>query len=350
MVTFAGHAYPWDVNGDPGFADRVLGMGLDTVVLAAAYHAVRAATPLHPLRRTVDAPYAALYRRPARLDGPLQPRSATWLPEADPFGQAVNTLRDRGLRVEAWIVLTHNSRLGREFPQYSVVNCYGERYPYALCPSWPEVRSYAAALATAAIQDVEVDAVSLEACGQMGIVHSGHHDKAYFTPEEQRSLSVCCCDACRRSWPVPAPAVISALRSGVLPPEVLAVRQAATDALRSEILAALPTGMPVVLHGHPDPWETGSSPGLTPSAGFDVDSVLVPAWNLGTADLIAAGLPQARSVEGYLSVLPPTEPDALIDHARRLVSAGASRLSLYHLGLAGVGRQGMFTRIIGALT
>ena len=40
--------YPWDVDGDPAAADRIAGLGLTGVTLAAAYHAVRAVTPFHP--------------------------------------------------------------------------------------------------------------------------------------------------------------------------------------------------------------------------------------------------------------------------------------------------------------
>lgn len=355
MVTFAGHAYPWDVLGDPGFADRVRDHGLETVVLAAAYHSVRAATPLHPARRLVDAHQAALYRPSTVFPGGLQPAPAAWLPEADPFGTAAKILRDKGLRVEAWIVLTHNTRLGRAFPELSVLNCFGERYAYALCPSWPEVRSYAAALTAAALRDVEVDGVSLEACGQLGVVHMGYHEKTdgAFSPEMQQALSVCCCDACASAWDGDPSSITSALRRGELPDGVLRVRQAATDALRADVLAAVPEGVSVTLHGHPDPWATGASPGLTPSAALDVDSVLVPAWATvpATAGLVAqaaALVGDSATVEAYLTVLPPADPADLVDHAHRLVAAGAQRLSLYHLGLAAYGRQNLFAQLTGA--
>jgi hypothetical protein len=360
VVTFAGHAYPWDVLGDPGFADRVRDHGLGTVVLAAAYHSVRAATPMHPARRLVDAHQAALYRPFAPLPGPLQPVAATWLPEPDAFGTAAKALRDKGLRVEAWIVLTHNTRLGREFPELSVRNCFGERYAYALCPSWPEVRSYAAALTAAALQDVEVDGVSLEACGQLGIVHMGHHEKTdgAYPPDMQRNLSVCCCDACTAGWQsrgLDPSSVVADLRASRVPPDaVLHTRHASADALRTEVLAAIPHGLPVTLHAHPDPWATGASPGLTPSAALDVDSVLVPAWATApaTAGLVARAadiVGGSATVDAYLTVLPPADPDALVDHARRLVAAGAQRLSLYHLGLAAAERQPLFALLTGAL-
>ena len=45
-VQISGHAYPWDVLGDPEFVNRVAELGLTEVTLAAAYHTTRAATPL----------------------------------------------------------------------------------------------------------------------------------------------------------------------------------------------------------------------------------------------------------------------------------------------------------------
>jgi len=145
-----GHAYPWDVVGDPSFADRAVDSGVSTVAIAAAYHSTRAATPLHPDHQLVHARYAALYR-PVRErvwgSRRLRPLGPDWMSTEDSFADAAEAVRAAGLRVSAWVVLTHNSRLGTEFPDVAVVNCFGERYPYALCPSGPEVREYAATLA-----------------------------------------------------------------------------------------------------------------------------------------------------------------------------------------------------------
>ena len=54
--------YPWDVDGDPAAADRIAGLGLTGVTLAAAYHAVRAVTPFHPRHRIVTRDAAVYYR------------------------------------------------------------------------------------------------------------------------------------------------------------------------------------------------------------------------------------------------------------------------------------------------
>ena len=61
MTTATAYLYPWDVLGDPDAAPRIAGLGVDRVALAAAHHAVRAATPRHAARRVVDARHAALY-------------------------------------------------------------------------------------------------------------------------------------------------------------------------------------------------------------------------------------------------------------------------------------------------
>lgn len=371
MVTAAGHAYPWDVLGDPDFPGRVAKAGLDTVTLAATYHSTRAATPLHPARRLVDARHAALYRpvREAAWAGHrLRPAVPDWVTEPDAFGAAAALLRAAGLRVTAWIVLTHDTRLGRRHPDVAVINCFGESYPYALCPAHADVRRYASTLTAEALRGAGVDAVSLEACGQLGVDHLGHHEKTAgaFTAYEKRLLSVCCCTACRAAWRragADDEGMVAALRaalSGGAPLDegrsalILATRHAHTDALRAEVLAAVrlaAPGAPVVLHAGPDPWATGPSPGLTATAAGDVDALLVPAWpaDEATAALVAAAASHGRPVDAYVTVLSDVDRKKLVAHVRRLRDAGADRFSLYHLGLAPAARQPLFTDLLAAV-
>ncbi|MEV0188228.1 hypothetical protein AB0I39_06790 [Kitasatospora purpeofusca] len=352
------HAYPWDVLGDPGFADRARATGADAVTLALSYHSTRAATPHHPRRRFVDARHAALHRpvRSRAWEGRrLVPRGADWLPGEDPGRAAVAALAGAGLPVTAWIVLAHNSRLGRLHPDLTVVNCFGEHYPYALCPSRPEVRDHCATLAAEALHDLPAGAVggvSLESAGQLGAVHAGCHEKtdAAYGPTALRALSVCCCEDCRAGWRAAGTdpeLVVGELRrsaaTGAAPPAgieevLLAVRHAATDALRGGALAAVRAalpGVPVTLHAHPDPWATGPSPGLTAAAAEEVDAVLVPCWPTGpeSAELVRRTALRHPVVDAYVTLLAPTDPALLTGHVRRLRAAGASRLSLYHLGL-----------------
>jgi hypothetical protein len=359
----SGHAYPWDVLGDPAFASR----GPESVTLAAGYHSTRAATPLHPEHQIVEARWAALYR-PTRSDAwkgqDLRPLEPDWVTSPDAFGDAAARLKKAGKKVTAWIVLTHNTRLGTRRPDVAVVNCFGEVYPYALCPAHPEVRDYAATLAAEAVRDVELDAVSLESCGQLGLAHLGHHEKTdgAWTPAVAALLSICCCTACQSAWSadgLDSPSVVAALREAVRNPAaeaspavlatLLAIRHRHTDLLRRQVLASLPR-LPVTLHAQPDPWATGPSPGLTPTAEDDVDALLVPCWPLteGSVEAVRQASTTGLPVDAYVTLLPPAQPADLPAHVRRLKEAGASRLSLYHLGLAPAWRQELFATLAEA--
>lgn len=354
------HAFPWDVLGDDTIADRFAQTGADAVTLAVSYHSTRAATPLHPSRRFVDARHAALYR-PVReqvwAGRRLVPQAPDWTGADDPAGQAAAALRAAGVPVSAWIVLAHNTRLGLLHPDLTVRNCFGERYPYALCPAQAEVREHCVTLVGEALRGLPVDGVSLESCGQMGVAHIGCHEKTdgAYPPLVQRLLSVCCCTACAGAWAargLDPEQVVLALREAArterpLPEQtasaLLATRQEATAAMLAEVLAEVrrhAPGAPVTLHGHPDPWAAGPSPGLAPQVLPLVDRVLVPCWatDPATAGLVSA-LAGRVTVDAYVTVLPPASPDRLSDHVARLREAGATRLSLYHLGLANAVQQ-----------
>lgn len=376
MVKFVGRAYPWDVLGDPEFVARARQIGVDSVALAAAYHSTRAATPLHPRRKLVDAAHSALYRpvrETAWAHERLRPEAAQWMSEADPFAAAVEALRREGLAVSAWIVLTHNLAVGAAAPDVTVVNCFDERYLYALCPSQAEVRDYCARLSAEALREVDVDEVALEACGQLGVEHGGSHDKTAgaWSQEAAQLLSICCCAACQTEWSrrgLHPATVVAQLRQAVhghtrgLPEPVcestmqtlLECRHAAADALRTQVLTEVRRTAPdvsVTLHAHPDPWAVGAAPGLTATAAGEVDELLVPAWptTVDSAAVVADTARSGTSVSAYVTALEPVEPTALPAHARRLVDAGAQRLDLYHLGLAPLSRQRLLAQIVEEL-
>jgi len=136
MKRSVGYAYPWDYVGDPAAAPRAADLGLDAVAVAASYHATRAATPLHPHHRIFEAEHAACYvpvREQVWRGHRLVPHLPAWDPDGDSFGNACRQLTAEGLQVQAWIVLTHNSALGRGHPDLVVRNAFGDVYPYALC-------------------------------------------------------------------------------------------------------------------------------------------------------------------------------------------------------------------------
>ncbi|AKS31541.1 hypothetical protein [Mycolicibacterium goodii] len=352
-----GYAYPWDVIGDPAFVDRVRALGISRIALAAAYHSTRAATPLHPRTRLVTARTAALYRpvRPgAWTNRRLVPAPAEWVGD-DPFGNAASVLIDAGIEVAAWIVLTHSTRLGEANPDVAVRNCFDEVYHYALCPQSAEVREYAATLAAEAVRGVPCSSVVLEACGQLGIVHGGHHEKTdgAYDAETQRLLSICCCNACRDAWRAQGlkpDRVVASLRTVTPAPGVLdtllEIRHTATDMLRHRVIDAVRTATPIeiALHAQPDPWATGALPGLTSTAADDVDVVVSPCWatdckSVETVRDLVKALDGRALPASYITVLPPTTEDSFGPHVAALLEAGTRELHLYHLGLAGLERR-----------
>ncbi|WP_410636614.1 hypothetical protein [Amycolatopsis sp. cmx-4-83] len=359
-----GYAYPWDVL-ESGFASRVRDLGVDEVAVALSYHSARAATPWSASRTAVVARHAAFYRPVSDGWGALRPSTPDWVASEDSGGDAVRLLNEAGIPAAAWLVLTHNSQLGYEHPDVVVRNCFGERYPWALCPSQPAVREYAAKLTAEAVAGLDLASVILEACGPLGAVHQHQHEKTdgVWAPAVARLLSICCCDACASSWDVDADTVRAQLVEEVrrliatgdlgvtadgLPPSLtsmlLRVRQEATDALRAAVLATLPTGIRIVLHGALDPWATGALPGLTPSAADEVDAVVLFGWVPATgAEAVAAAreaLPERVAIGSYITAVAAAGVPDIAAYAGELAKAGAAELHLYHLGLAGPGRWG----------
>jgi hypothetical protein len=365
-VKVTGYAYPWDVLGDTAFAERVQDLGVDEVAVALAYHSTRAATPWSAERTSVIARTAALYR-PVRTEawGALAPAAPDWVAQPDSGGEAVRALNEAGIPAAAWIVLTHNSQLGTEYPQFAVRNCFGETYPWALCPAQPAVREYAATLTAEAVAGLELSSVILEACGPLGGVHQHQHEKTdgVWAPATARLLSICCCDACAEGWAgLDADEVRETLRTEVqrllatadlsvtedrlpakLKETLLSGRQQATDALRAGVLAVLKPGTRIVLHGALDPWVTGALPGLTPTAADDAATVVLQNWapGQGSVDAVTAArraLPADVAIGSYITAVAASAVPDIEAYVGELAKAGASELHLYHLGLAGPAR------------
>jgi hypothetical protein len=349
----AAYAYPWDLNGDDAAPERFAGLGVDAVVLAAAYHSVRAATPRHPQHRVVTAESAALYL-PVRSDvwagDDLVPASAAPWAGEDSFNRAAAALRSVGLPVRAWVVLTHSTIVGLANPWACVRNAFGDVYSYALCPSSAAVREYARTLVGEVVRGSDVTQLVLEACGPLGLSHLGHHEKtagADWSDTDIALLSICFCEACTTSLSaagldvehlaavIRSGARLDATEAGV----VLRVRSEAARALRDAVVSeARALGVTdIAMHAVADPWATGPASAVTrPVAG--VDTCIAPAWDLTHAapDRIRALHGSSQRLAAYVTVLPPVppDPDVLAKHWQTLVDAGADELHLYHAGLA----------------
>jgi hypothetical protein len=195
-------AYACDLlDNDLDFAlDEIARAGLNSISVATAYHTARLLLPHNARRKVVNLEPGMVYFRPnptryTNLPAPRLPREYI---QRDPLGEICAAAARHGLSVQAWTVFFHNSRLGELHPDLTEVNCFGDRYVHALCPSNPVARAYAVALAGDIGQRYPIAALDVEALGFLGYAHNSHHDKASLAlaPLHHFLLSVCFCEHC----------------------------------------------------------------------------------------------------------------------------------------------------------
>ncbi|GAB3938376.1 hypothetical protein GCM10029976_052770 [Kribbella albertanoniae] len=344
-------AYTWDLVGDPEAAARIAGLGAGTVTLQAAYHSVRGITPWHPAHRVVHAEHAAAYFPLCEDRWPgLRPLAPSWgVDNPDRFGTAAAALTAAGMAVEAWLVLTHSSAVGSAHPDVTVRNAYGERYPYALCPSHQAVRDYALTIVSEVCSQYDVD-LMLEACGWLGFDHGSHHEKtegAELSATARRLLSLCFCPACRTAIGPEADRLARAVRSAVDselqgsgPAEL--VDAAALLAHRTTVIGelvseakSLASHRRLLLMATDDPWVTG------PDVGVDFQTVTPDAFVLkcwGDTQAAVRQLKAAAERTTIPLIANVTALDTEWNGVTELLQAGASGVRYYHAGLASKAR------------
>ena len=189
---------------DEGFA-TVLGnvqerAGVDGLTMAVAYHDARDVFPHNPVHKVRYLEGGAVFFQPdwARYeDLSLRPRVAELARMSDPLSELCAAAGERGMQANAWVVFMHNDRLGFVHPACATQNAFGDPYLTDLCPSNPEVRAYACALASD-VANYEVSTIFAESLHFHGLAHGYHHER-YF--EELGSvgaylLGLCFCDHC----------------------------------------------------------------------------------------------------------------------------------------------------------
>ncbi|MFE9727783.1 hypothetical protein ACFYQ5_30510 [Streptomyces sp. NPDC005794] len=369
--------YPWDVVGDPDAAGRLAGLGVQQVTLASAYHSTRALTPRHPDRRIVTAEHAAvLYPSDAtRWAGrALRPYAQSWVVGEDPYAEAAEALAAVGLQVHSWVVLAHNSRMGAEHPDTSVVNAYGDRYPWAPCVAQPAVQAYLVDLAAEAAVRPGASGTELESLGWYGFAHLHAHDKTSgvaLGDAAQYLMSLCFCADCEAGYAsvgLDAGELRAAVRRALEPvwagsgsgergwdgvekllgagladatlrwrgQVARGLQEAAVAAVRA---AARGRDFQVLLHADPAPYRTGANVGVDaahilstadgvvlPCTGGDAAREAVLGPFEGLSGVLAANFNVVSGMGG--------SPGTLERDAAHAASLGANELRLYHAGLA----------------
>lgn len=394
MTSISICAYPWDLIDDPSAGQRLAATGASRVAIAAAYHSVRAATPLHPEHRLVDADTAAIYvplRPKAWAASRLIPRQARPRVSGarhlatDSFARASATALAAGLEVDAWAVLLHSTALGQQHPELCVRNAFGDIYTYALCPGNAEVIQYAVTLTSEIAHfagESGATGLMIEACGPLGVSHLGHHEKtvgAEWGPIEEALLSLCFCPGCSegmREAGLDAKQLAGIVRealsqdSGSVEKALVGYsmvlrqfREGTTNSLAARVSAAArEAGMNrLIFHAQPDPWAVGpfvslgatsqgrGLPGAVSDAIFFLPGAV--ARTLGPDEVSSlAATTGASALGAYVSALPPENINDLPRDWKKLRNDGFDELCIYHFGLMSRNRLIAVGEAVASLT
>jgi hypothetical protein len=190
-----------DEGADTFFGNLTDRAGVGGVTLASVYHAARDVFPHHPTRvvRYLEPGAAYFQPDPARWAGArLAPVPAAAIGDRDPFAEAAEQARWRGLALHAWTVFCHNDRLGFQVPDCAPANAFGDRHLTELCPAHPEVRAYAHGLVEE-LARYGVSAIRAEALHFHGLRHGYHHERYLeeLGPVTEALLGICFCEHCR---------------------------------------------------------------------------------------------------------------------------------------------------------
>jgi hypothetical protein len=197
------HPTDFQAEGAESVLRALKEMGLRECSLATTYHAGRFLLPHATNGAVKELEDGVAYYQPdaKRWSGArLAPKLAEACAGKDLCREVRDAAAKAGVAVNAWIVALHNSRLGAAHRELTIENCFGERYPWGLCPSQPDVRRYAVELACDVAARLEPASLELEAFGFMGYTHQSHHDKAGVVLDGVHDflLSFCCCSACSK--------------------------------------------------------------------------------------------------------------------------------------------------------
>ena len=191
------YTYAWDL-AEAGVREAAWDfaeLGLDTVTIAASYHAGKFLRPHGKSGKVYFPEDGTVYFEPdMNRYGAIKP-----VPNRD-FGDGavMRALCEGTMQVNAWMVLLHNTLLGTQHPEATTANAFGDRYVYSLCPSHPEARAYAVGLVSDVTHSYPVIGVSLESPGFAPYAHGFHHEFALNQPNRwlDQQLGLCFCDHC----------------------------------------------------------------------------------------------------------------------------------------------------------
>jgi len=190
--------FPW-CFADEG-VEKLMGylrdLGINRLCLTSHYHAGFFLYGTSPKRRVHMLEDGVTYFRPTDsfyTDSPIKPAVSKFCDETDLFGDVCAEAKKVGMRVSAWTVCLHNTRIGLLHPECTIHNVYGDRLSHAMTPAHPASRAFVLAMVADLAEHYPIEAVLLEAPNYRKRAHgatwvSGHHherDGVYLRPLEQ---------------------------------------------------------------------------------------------------------------------------------------------------------------------
>jgi hypothetical protein len=194
------YAYAWDLvdEGLDTVLDRLRPTGINTITMAASYHAGKFVRPHAPGSKVKFLDDGTVYFQP-RPDryGDIAPIVNPMVAEHDMLAELKRAAPD--LDRVAWVVCLHNTPLGQRHPECTVRNAYGDPYIYNLCPAHEAVRDYVVALCADLADRYELTGLVLETPGFLPFDHGFHHEFSMvaLNPWTKWLLGLCFADATR---------------------------------------------------------------------------------------------------------------------------------------------------------
>ncbi|MCL5257298.1 MAG: hypothetical protein M1319_05825 [Chloroflexi bacterium] len=196
--------YPWDIKAD-GIEETVgrckEEFGLTSISLTCSYHSGKFLLPHRDSVKVYLPEPGSVYFTPdlsLYTGTKLKPRVSSLVAEGDVLEQTAAACAKHGLGLRAWTVATHGSYHGTQHPECLQVNAFGDRYPFTVCPSNPDVRGYVIALVNDLVSRGCFLAIDLESPGFAPFTHGHHHELTGVShgPFEDLLMSLCFCDRC----------------------------------------------------------------------------------------------------------------------------------------------------------
>ncbi|MBR9650332.1 hypothetical protein [Thalassovita aquimarina] len=201
MTRHSMYLYPWDLRDEGAqiVADRLRAAGIDSITLATSYHSGKFLRPHSPKGKVYFPEAGTVYFPPnAARYGRLASQRAQLAESYDALHELACHAPD--LKVTAWTVGLHNSRLGKANPELTAQTVYGDPLINSLCPAQPEVQHYLIALCADTAAQEGVREIALETPGWQAFRHGHHHEFELIELHNavQTMLGTCFCPACRK--------------------------------------------------------------------------------------------------------------------------------------------------------